>query len=204
MKITYSSGKNNKIHVSTDGEYRFTVDADFWFSQCIYQGEELSEEEVAELEEKIGVRRAFNKGMDFLSRRAHSKKELIEKISKTNEKKYAIIACDLLEERGYVNDEEFAAQYYDYLQRVKHFGAKRITVELSKKGIDKMLISHLLQEDESDSIEEIKKLLAGRFASKLSDEASKRRTVNALLRLGYTYSDIRRAMSENEYGEYFE
>ena len=78
MKITYSSGKNNKIHISTDGEYRFTVDASFWFSLCIYQGAELSEEEVAELEEKIGVRRAFNKGMDFISRRSHSKKELIE------------------------------------------------------------------------------------------------------------------------------
>ena len=122
MLLTYSSGKKNKIHISIDGEYRFTVDADFWFSLGIYQNSEIEQTELDALEEEINTRRAFNKGMDFLSRRAHSKKELIEKISKTSDKKYAIIAVTELEQRGYVNDADFAAGYYDYLQRVKHFG----------------------------------------------------------------------------------
>ena len=196
MIITYTSGKNNKMHISTDGEYRFTVDADFWFSLGIYQNDDISEEELAALEEKIGVRRAFNKGMDFLSRRAHSKKELIQKISKTNEKNYAIIACDLLEERGYLCDEDFAAQYYEYLQRVKHFGAQHIAAELAKKGIDRFVIAALTAADESDPREEIRALLEGKFAGKCADEKAKRRTVNALLRLGYSYSDVKSAMCD--------
>ena len=204
MKVTYSSGKNNKIHISTDGEYRFTVDADFWFSLCIYQGSELSEEEVAELKEKIGVRRAFNKGMDFISRRSHSKKELIEKISKTNEKKYAIIACDLLEERGYISDESFAEQYFDYLKRIKHFGKNRIKLELSKKGIDKLIIQNLFENDYSEPEEEIKALLQTKFSGKLSDEKSKKRTINSLLRMGYGFNEIRSAISEYESQEYYE
>ena len=198
MTLTYSSGRNNKMHISTDGEYRFTVDADFWFSLGIYQNAQISEEELAELEEKIAVRRAFNKGMDFLSRRAHSKKELIEKISKTCEKKYAIIAVDSLEQRGYVNDRDFAEQYYDYLQRVKHFGKRRIAAELYRKGIDKEIVAVLEMEDESDPREEIRALLEGKFANKLADEKAKQRTVNALMRLGYHYSDIRSVMEEDE------
>ena len=196
MKITYSSGKNNKIHISTDGEYRFTVDADFWFSLCIYQGQELNEDEVSLLEEKIGVRRAFNKGIDLISRRSHSKKELIEKISKTNEKKYAIISCDLLEERGYIDDEAFAEQYFDYLKRIKHFGKNRISLELSKKGIDKSIIQNLFENDYSDAHEEIKSLLETRFSGKLDDEKSRKRTFNTLLRMGYTYSQIRNAFED--------
>ena len=196
MLLTYSSGKKNKIHISIDGEYRFTVDADFWFSLGIYQNSEIDESELDALEEEINTRRAFNKGMDFLSRRAHSKKELIEKISKTSDKKYAIIAVTELEQRGYVNDADFAAEYYDYLQRVKHFGKRRIATELYKKGIDREIITLLEAENETDPQVEIRALLEGKFASKLYDEKARRRTFNALLRLGYNYSDIHPVMEE--------
>ena len=196
MLISYQAGNKQKIHISADGEYRFTVDASFWYSLGIYQNTDLSEEEFAALEEQIGVRRAFNKGMDLLARRAHSKKELCEKLSKTNEKKYAIIACDLLEERAYLNDADYAAQYFDYLQRVKHFGTKRIAMELGKKGIDTAIITALLQEDESDPRAEIAALLEGKFASKCSDEKGQRRTINTLLRMGYSYRDIRAEMEK--------
>ena len=196
MRITYQAGKNQKIHISADGEYRFTVDASFWYALGIYQDADLSEEEFAALEEQIGVRRAFNKGMDLLARRAHSKKELCEKLSKTNEKKYAIIACDMLEERAYLDDAAYAAQYFDYLQRVKHFGTKRITMELSKKGIDKAIVDALLREDESDPRAEIAALLEGKFAAKCGDEKGQRRTINALLRMGYGYTDIRAEMEK--------
>lgn len=204
MHITYASGKHNKMHISIDGEYRFTVDADFWYSLGIYQNAQVNEEELAALEERIYVRRAFNKGMDFLSRRMHSKKELLEKMCKTSEKKYAIIAVNELEERGYLNDAEFAEQYYDYLQRVKHFGKRRIAAELARKGIGKDIIASLEQEDESEPVEEIKALLAGKFAAKLGDEKGRQRTFNALVRLGYGYSDIREAMRAYETEEIFD
>ncbi|MBE6818844.1 MAG: regulatory protein RecX [Ruminococcaceae bacterium] len=194
MRLTYAPGKKNKIHISIDGEYCFTVDADFWFSLGIYQDSEISEAELTALEEEVSTRRAFNKGMDFLSRRAHSKKELVEKISKTSEKKYAIIAVDMLEERGYADDEDFAAQYYEYLQRVKHFGKKRIAAELARKGIDRSIIAQLLENDEADPQAEIVALLEGKFAGRFGDEKGKQRTINALLRLGYNYSDIRSAL----------
>ncbi|MBQ6381532.1 MAG: regulatory protein RecX [Clostridia bacterium] len=198
MRLTYAPGKKNKIHVSIDGEYRFTVDADFWFSLGIYQDAEISEAELTALLEEVATRRAFNKGMDYLSRRAHSKKELVEKISKTSDKKYAIMAVDMLEQRGYVSDEDFAAQYYEYLQRVRHFGKKRIAAELARKGIDRAIIAQLEQSDEADPCAEIAALLEGKFAGKFGDEKGKQRTINALLRLGYSYSDIRSAISEHD------
>ena len=55
MRLTYSSGKKNKIHISIDGEYRFTVDADFWFSLGIYQNSEIDEAELAALEEEVYI-----------------------------------------------------------------------------------------------------------------------------------------------------
>lgn len=201
MKLTYSQGRSNKIHISTDGEYRLTVDADFWFSLGVYNNTEISEEDFAELEEKITVRRAYNKGIDLLSRRAHAKKELIDKISKTYEKKYVIIAVNALEEKGYVNDEDFASQYYSHLKERKHFGKKRISLELAKKGVDRGIIASLCEADESSPSEEIEELLSSKFARNLADEKGRKRTFNALVRMGYNYSDIRNAMQNYEFYE---
>ena len=53
-------------------------------------------------------------------------------------------------------------------------------------------------------MEEIKALLAGKFAAKLGDEKARQRTFNALVRLGYGYSDIREAMRAYETEEIFD
>ena len=82
------------------------------------------------------------------------------------------------------------------MQRVKHFGARRIAAELSRKGIDRAIIAHLEEMDEADPCAEITALLQGKYAGKCGDEKGKQRTINALLRLGYNYSDIRSALFE--------
>ena len=199
MKLTYSKGKGTKIHINIDGEYRFTTDVDFWFSLGINSGDVLNDEEIAELEEKINVRKAYNKGIELLSGRAHSKKELIQKIKRAVDEKYAIIAVDKLEKKGYVNDEEFARAYYSYLLNAKHFGAKRINYEMYQKGISRDIVDLVSYEFESDPAEQIRQIIDKKYASRLNDEKGKKRAFNALVRMGYNYSDIRKIL--DEYGE---
>ena len=199
MKVTYSTGRGNKIHINIDGEYRFTTDVDFWLSLGIHSGDEISTQELLELEEKIGVRKAYNKGIELLSRRAHSKKELLNKIKRAVDEKYAIIAVDALEEKGYVNDEEFARTYYSYLLNKKHFGKKRIDYEMCQKGISRDITDNLALEFFSDPSDNIREIIERKYSDKLGDEKSKRRVFNSLVRMGYNYSDIRKVM--NEYSE---
>ena len=45
MKISASSGKQNKIHISCDGEYTFTVDAEYWFSSPYHSMSVIENEE---------------------------------------------------------------------------------------------------------------------------------------------------------------
>jgi hypothetical protein len=49
MVINAEKGKGNKIHISIDGEYIFSVDADFWFSLGISSGDEITDEELEAL-----------------------------------------------------------------------------------------------------------------------------------------------------------
>ena len=66
--------------------------------------------------------------------------------------------------------------------------------ELRQRGISRETASECAEELDGDDIERIKNLLETKFAGKFSDEKGRRRTFNALTRLGYGYSDIRSAM----------
>ena len=45
MKLTYKKGKQDKIHISVDGEYSFTVDEAYFLSMGIYNGKEVDDDD---------------------------------------------------------------------------------------------------------------------------------------------------------------
>ena len=73
MIVTVSEGKNNKIHIHIDGEYKATVDKDWWYSEKYRNYKEITEEELTELLCSVSFRRAYNKALDYLSRRTKTK-----------------------------------------------------------------------------------------------------------------------------------
>ena len=80
MKLSIKEGKAKKIHIYIDEEYRATVDSDYWYSEKYRNYKEINEEELTELLNSVSSRRAYNKGLDFLSRRPYGTKELIKKL----------------------------------------------------------------------------------------------------------------------------
>ena len=136
MKLSIKEGKANKIHIYVDDEYRATVDSDYWYSEKYRNYKEINEEELTELLDAVSFRRAYNKGLDLLSRRPHGTKELVKKLcEKGHEKESAEKACDRLLELGLLNDEEFARMLANELYERKGYGIKRIKKELVFSGI---------------------------------------------------------------------
>ena len=107
---------------------------------------------------------------------------------------FAREAVERLEEMGYVNDERYAHTLAQELYERRGMGKKRIEQELRQRGISRETASECAEELDGDDVERIKNLLETKFAGKFSDEKGRRRTFNALTRLGYGYSDIRSAM----------
>lgn len=95
---------------------------------------------------------------------------------------------------GYVNDERYAHTLAQELYERRGMGKKRIEQELRQRGISRETASECAEELDGDDVERIKNLLETKFAGNFSDEKGRRRTFNALTRLGYGYSDIRSAM----------
>ena len=82
MIISSQKGRGTKIHLLIDGEYKITTDIEFWSINSVADGTDLSEEEWEELVSAINYRKAFNKCADYLSRRSHSEKEILDKVIK--------------------------------------------------------------------------------------------------------------------------
>ena len=204
MKLTAKAGKGEKIHLSLDGEYIATVNADYWFTCGIKSGSEVTPQQLEELLAESARRKMMNKALDLLSMRDYSRRELSDKlVTKAWEKKeqkdmdlgslkqQASDICDRLEELGLLNEERFARSYVDELLRRKHLSKSGLKTALIQKGVQRDII----EEVEVDPVEQVRELLATKFKNRdLSDEKQKTRTVNALLRLGYRYGEINAAM----------
>ncbi len=210
MKLTAKPGKGEKIHLSLDGEYIATVNADYWFTCGIKSGSEVTPEQLEELLTESARRKMMNKALDLLSMRDYSRRELSDKlVTKAWEKKeqkdmdlgslkqQASDICDRLEELGLLNEERFARSYVDELIRRKHLSKSGLKTALIQKGVQRDIIETVLEEVDIDPVEQVRELLATKFKNRdLSDEKQKTRTVNALLRLGYRYNEIHAAMGE--------
>lgn len=208
MKLTAKPGKGEKIHLSLDGEYIATVNADYWFTCGIKSGAEITPEQLDELLSESARRKMMNKALDLLSMRDYSRRELSDKlVTKAWEKKeqkdmdlgslkqQASDICDRLEELGLLNEERFARSYVDELLRRKHLSKSGLKTALIQKGVQRDIIETVLEEVEVDPVEQVRELLATKFKTRdLSDEKQRTRTVNALLRLGYRYNEINAAM----------
>ena len=208
MKLTIKEGNAKKIHIYIDEEYRATVDSDYWYSEKFRNYKEINEEELTELLNAVSFRRAYNKGLDFLSRRPFGIKELVKKLcEKGHEKEYAEKACERLLELGLLNDEEYARILANDLLERKNYSIKRIKQELGFRGISRDIIENTVDLLDNDPVPRIIILVKKKYINKINDEKGKKRTVDALMRLGYSYSDIKTALnsiSDFDEDEYYD
>ena len=208
MKITAKSGRKDKIHIYIDGEYLLTVDEIFWFSCGLVSGDEINEEELTAFEEAAGSRRAFNSALNSLDYRDHSEKEIRAKLLRKHDADYVDEAVEKLIELDLVNDERYAENYARELFERKKFGKMRIKSELRAKGISPYIanaaVEELFEEEEPDNVQRIVDIIGKRYYNRMNDEVGRKKVFSALQRMGYSFSDIREAMSEFSDDEYYE
>lgn len=208
MKITAKSGRKDKMHIYIDGEYLLTVDEVFWFSSGYISGDEINREELTAFEEAAGSRRAFNSALNSLDYRDHSEKEIRAKLLRKHDADYVDEAVEKLIELDLVNDERYAENYAHELFEHKKFGKMRIKSELRAKGISADIanaaVEELFDEEEPDNIQRIVDIIGKRYYNRMNDEVGRKKVFSALQRMGYSFSDIREAMSEFSDDEYYE
>lgn len=203
MIITDIVPKRKRLSaIYIDGEFALKLDTETVISSPYSVGSNITDEQLKQLIEASGEKRAKEKALWLLSSRDHSKRELEAKIRKSSDIDSAKKAVERMEELGLVDDEKFARRYAEQLINVKHLSKKGAKYKLIEKGIDKDLAEQILEELDPDPREHIERLIERKYQRYLSDEKGRRKTVAALQRMGYSWSDIKAVMSnyfEDEY-----
>lgn len=196
MKLSFKPGKNGKIHIYIDDEYKMTADDTFWFSEQWHNLKEINDEELAELESSVSSRRAFLSGADMLTRRMHGKEELYRKLYRKYSKEAARAAVEKLESLSLLDDENYANMLASDLYTYKKYGLSRVRQELLRRGIDRDIADEAVKRLDKDDINRIILLLQTKYQNKLNDRNDIEKVKASLMRLGYSYSDIRAALAE--------
>lgn len=159
----------------------------------LYSGRDLDEEALEELRVDSLRALAREKALELLSLRPMSCKELADKLQQKGiDADTAEFCVRWLEENRLIDDESYAAAVARHYT-AKGYGAGRIRSELSRRGISRELWDDAigaLPEDTS----KIDKFISSRLRDP-DDREQVRKVSAALFRRGYSWEEIRRALS---------
>ena len=139
---------------------------------------------------------AFDKAVNLLAFKGRTTQEIIKRL---NEKGYSSEeieeAVEKLSYYGYLNDQSYTISYI--MDNASKKGKKLISIELEQKGIDKNILDEVYNDVNIDEEASIDNIIRQRFSQvDLGDDKIYRRTINYLLRRGFTYDSIKRVIKK--------
>lgn len=211
MKITALKTQvrdKSRINVSVDGKYRLSLDLLQVAELGLHTGKEISEKDLEKLEEESQYGKLYTRALEYALTRPRSLREMRDylyrktrdtptkmgQIRKGASPELTHRVFDRLVEKGYLNDEKFALFWVENRNVRKGSSMRKLTSELSAKGITPEIISKILSESERSDSDEIKKIIA----KKINRYDDQHKLVAYLARQGFRYDDIKAALADDE------
>jgi regulatory protein len=215
MKITDISlqARNpDRVNVSVDGKYRFSLDILQVTELGLKIGNEYGEEELTKFEQESQFGKLYARALEYTMLRPHSNKEVRDYLwrktrettykSRTGERKtragvsqaIADRVYERLLQKGYLDDEAFARFWIENRNLKKGASKRKLTSELRAKGVEPSIIESVLIESERSDQDELQKVIS----KKRSRYADEQKFMAYLMRQGFSYDDIKAALAPDE------
>ena len=202
----------NKIASKPDGVGRYRVEFEDGSvmrlyrqtleDHCLYAGQDLTEQEMDALRSDAGRTSAKMRAVRILTASDVSRDDLCQRlVQKGESKEDAANAVAWMEELQLVDDRRTAAMIVSRCA-AKGYGLARAKQALYEKRIPKQYWDEAL-EDYPDQTDTIVAYLRSHIKGN-ADEREKKRALDALLRRGHSYGQIRAAMRQLDFDEFQE
>lgn len=179
-----------------DGEFAMKLDTEVLLAHRFDVGREIDDDDLHTCLQESEMKRCKDKAMWLISFRDHSRRELFDKLRRDYCDEICEAAVARMEELGLIDDERYAKRYSADLVNIKHLSERGVRQKLREKGIDRDLIDEIVDGLFIDEEEQIRAVIEKKYARVLQDEKGRRRAVNTLTRMGFSYADIKSVMSE--------
>ena len=189
--------KNKKrVNIFVDDAFFCGLMKETAFVFRLKEGKFVDENELIRAIEESEIKRAFNKALEYLEIRMHTKKEIEDKLLKKGFDKPIIKrAVEKLEEYHYIDDSLFAKQF---VSQSKNYSKRTIENKLIQKGVQKDVVQKMTNlRDSEDELklckQQVEKYIKNRDMTK---ENAVQKMYASLLRKGFLFNDIKKATKE--------
>ncbi len=207
MRITSISAQTrnkDRVNVSVDGKYRFSLDVFQLVELGIKVGNTYDEAELLELEQESQFGKVYARALEYCLMRPHSAKEVRDYLyrktrpsrQKTGELKQGVSTAitarvyDRLVDKGYIDDRTFTRYWVENRSLRRGASKRKLTSELRAKGVEQSIIeAEMAASDRTDS-DELQKIIIKK-RSKYPDD---QKLIAYLARQGFSYDDIKSAI----------
>ncbi|MDZ7316863.1 MAG: RecX family transcriptional regulator [candidate division KSB1 bacterium] len=193
--------RRNRLAVFLDNEFAFGIHQDVLLAAGIAAGDELTDEQIAEIQELERRHAAKEKAIRLLAYRARSRKEIADRLRQAGFQSAEIDwVLQELERLKLIDDGDFARLYARTRMAARPVGALALKLELKQRGVPEPEIVAALQEAYGEKSEaELARELAAKQKKKqlrLDEEKAKSRTADFLLRHGFGYDLVQEIIEE--------
>lgn len=146
MIISNISFEKKKFLVSFDNGEEIKISEDTLVNFGLYKGQEVEEEFVENLKFEDEKSEALLLSYKFLQRNK-TKHQLVDYLYKNKIQRDIIdLILPILEEKNYLNDEDYARRYLSDALNIKKYGKIKTRYMLMSKGIDKKIIEKVMED----------------------------------------------------------
>jgi regulatory protein len=190
-RLKGGKGREKRVNLYLDGRFSFSISAEVALNKELKVGQELTESEIAELQDTDQCQRCYNAAIRFLGYRQRSEAEVRQRLRSygfDNECEEKTIGR--LKEQGLVDDAEFARFWIENRETFSPRSRWLTGMELERKGLDRVTIDATICEiDDLDSAYRAARTKAGRLS--ISDyRLFRNRLGEYLRRKGFSYEVI--------------
>jgi regulatory protein len=186
--------RQDRYSIFIDNKYSFALSENGLLTQGLKIGVELSEEKLGIIKDNAVIDKGIYRVLDLISRRPRSKWEVEDYLKRKDYKPEEINKIvESIDERGYINDLDFAKRWVESRRLLKPISKRKLTMELRQKRVVEDFIKQVLEDDQTDEQEVIKKLIdKKRRQTRYQDN---QKLIAYLARQGFSYSDIKDVLS---------
>lgn len=151
-RLVAQQRNKERVNVYLDGTFAFGLALEEALRLRI--GQSLSEHEVEALRDEDGYHKAYQRALDYLSRRPRSQQEMVRYLrdKEVSESQRARIVARL-ERAGLLDDAAFARYWIENRDAFRPKGPQALRFELRQKGLEDKTINEALAESELDPVE---------------------------------------------------
>ena len=194
VKIEQSKHKQGRVLVHLEGGDLLRITEDELLRFDLYTGLDISPETMVELQKYAARSDARLRAVNMISARPLSRRELQKRLTnKGAEESDAEAAADWLENIGALDDLAYAKTVVRHYSE-SGYGEAKLRDELRRRGVPRELWEEALS-TAPDPAETLSRVIASRTKGKRLDDKGRKKLSDLLLRRGFSWRDVRAALS---------